>query len=84
VSGGHIWSLGHSLSRTGTTDGARHRCTTTGWTAMSARPRGWYDTLFLSFRSVVDPHYLDVWIPAHNGDADATEKLVSNNFSCYA
>jgi hypothetical protein len=28
----------------------------------------------------VDHHYLDVWLPAHNGDADAAEKIVSNNF----
>jgi hypothetical protein len=31
-----------------------------------------------------DPHYLDVWAPAHEGDAAATEKLVSNNFYRYA
>jgi hypothetical protein len=30
--------------------------------------------------TVVDPHYLDVWAPAHEGDAAAIEKLVSNNF----
>jgi hypothetical protein len=34
--------------------------------------------------SGVDPHYLNVWLPTHNGDADSTEKLVSNNFKCYA
>jgi hypothetical protein len=33
--------------------------------------------------SGADPHYLDVSLPAHDGDADATEKLVSNNFKCY-
>jgi hypothetical protein len=32
----------------------------------------------------VDPHYLDVWQPAHQGDADVVEKLVSNNFKRYA
>jgi hypothetical protein len=33
--------------------------------------------------SGVSHHYLDVWLPAHQGDADAGEKLVSNNFKCY-
>jgi hypothetical protein len=28
----------------------------------------------------LDPHYLDVWQPAHEDDATAAEKLVSNNF----
>jgi hypothetical protein len=32
----------------------------------------------------VDIHYFDVWQPAHKGDAIAAEKLVSNNFKCYA
>jgi hypothetical protein len=32
----------------------------------------------------VDPHYLDVWRPTHQDDADVTEKLVSNKFKCYA
>jgi hypothetical protein len=31
----------------------------------------------------VDPHYLDVWAPAHEGDATTAEKLVSNNFYRY-
>jgi hypothetical protein len=26
---------------------------------------------------------LDVWLPAHQGDGDIAEKLVSNNFECY-
>jgi hypothetical protein len=30
-----------------------------------------------------NPHYLDVWVPAHEGDAAAAEKLVSNNFYLY-
>jgi hypothetical protein len=34
--------------------------------------------------SGVEPHYLDVWFPAHDGDGDAAEKLVSNNIKCYA
>jgi hypothetical protein len=28
-------------------------------------------------------HYLNVWQPAHQGDADVAEKTVSNNFKCY-
>jgi hypothetical protein len=32
----------------------------------------------------VQPHYLDVWLLAHDGDVDAVEKLVSNNIKCYA
>jgi hypothetical protein len=31
-----------------------------------------------------NPHYLDVWAPAHEGDATTAEKLVSNNFYRYA
>jgi hypothetical protein len=49
ASGGHPWSSEPSWSRTGTTDGARRRCTTMGWTVTSIRPRSWYDILFLSF-----------------------------------
>jgi hypothetical protein len=30
--------------------------------------------------SGADPYYLDVWLPTHDGDADTTENLVSNNF----
>jgi hypothetical protein len=30
--------------------------------------------------TVFDPHYLDIWQPAHEGDAAVAEKLVSNNF----
>jgi hypothetical protein len=33
--------------------------------------------------SGVEPHYLDVWLPAHDGDGNTTEKLVSNNIKCY-
>jgi hypothetical protein len=32
----------------------------------------------------VEPHYLDVWLPAHNNDEATTLKLVSNNIACYA
>jgi hypothetical protein len=27
---------------------------------------------------------LDIWLTTHDGNADAVEKLVSNNFKCYA
>jgi hypothetical protein len=30
-----------------------------------------------------DSHYLDVWLSAHDGVADVSDKLVSNNFKCY-
>jgi hypothetical protein len=30
-----------------------------------------------------DPHHLDVWQPAHRGNADAAEKLVSISFYSY-
>jgi hypothetical protein len=47
ASGGRPWSSEPSQSGTGRTDRASHRCTTMGRTVMSARPRGWYDTLSL-------------------------------------
>jgi hypothetical protein len=31
----------------------------------------------------VQPHCLDVWLPAHDSDADVAKKLVSNNIKCY-
>jgi hypothetical protein len=34
--------------------------------------------------SGAEPHYLDVWLLAYDGDGDANEKLVSNNIKCYA
>jgi hypothetical protein len=34
--------------------------------------------------SGVIPHYVDVWLPAHDGDVDAAEKLIRNNLKCYA
>jgi hypothetical protein len=42
------------------------------------------DSMLQKKSSGVEPHYLDVWFPAHDGDGDATEKLVSNNIKCYA
>jgi hypothetical protein len=32
----------------------------------------------------VKPHYLDIWLPAHNDDQARVEKVVSNNIMCYA
>jgi hypothetical protein len=32
----------------------------------------------------VKPHYLDVWLPAHDDNEAMTEKLVSDNIKCYA
>jgi hypothetical protein len=49
ASGGCPQSLELSQSRTGRTDRASRRCTTMGRTVTSARLRGRYDTLFLSF-----------------------------------
>jgi hypothetical protein len=34
--------------------------------------------------SGVEPHYLDIWLLAHDGDGDVAEKLVSNNINYYA
>jgi hypothetical protein len=28
----------------------------------------------------IDPYYMDIWQHAHEGDAAAAKKLVSNNF----
>jgi hypothetical protein len=32
----------------------------------------------------VKPHYFDVWKPAHQGNADVVERLVTINFYSYA
>jgi hypothetical protein len=29
----------------------------------------------------VDPHFIDVWVPMHRDDPEATQKLASNNFN---
>jgi hypothetical protein len=31
----------------------------------------------------VDPHFIDVWVPMHRDDPEATQKLVSNNFNTF-
>jgi hypothetical protein len=38
------------------------------------------DSMLQKKSTGVDPHYLDVWQPAHEGDAAVAEKLASNNF----
>jgi hypothetical protein len=38
------------------------------------------DSMLRKESTVVDPHNLDVWQLAREGDAAAAEKLVSNNF----
>jgi hypothetical protein len=42
------------------------------------------DSIFQKKSTGVKPHYLDVWLPAHNDVEDRVEKLVSNNIKCYA
>jgi hypothetical protein len=31
----------------------------------------------------VDPYFIDVWVPMHRDDAEATHKLVSINFNTF-
>jgi hypothetical protein len=31
----------------------------------------------------VDPRFINVWVPMHKDDPEATQKLVSNNFNSY-
>jgi hypothetical protein len=43
------------------------------------------DSLLQKKSTEVEPYYLDVWLPMHNDDVEASaEKLVSNNIKCYA
>jgi glucan phosphoethanolaminetransferase (alkaline phosphatase superfamily) len=67
---------------------------------MSARHRGWWERLIISILNFfvtnlfnlvlqkkhtgVDPHYFDVWEPAHQGNTDAAERLVTISFYYYA
>jgi hypothetical protein len=37
------------------------------------------DSMLQNKSNGVEPHYLNVWLAAHDGDVDAAEKLVSNN-----
>jgi hypothetical protein len=63
VSGGHLQSLEPPPSGTDTNNRERHHCTTTVRTVTSKS-------------TGADPHYLDVWQTAHEGDATIAEKLV--------
>jgi hypothetical protein len=42
------------------------------------------DSMLQKKSTGVEPHYLDVWLPAHNDDDAMVEKLLSNNIKCYA
>jgi hypothetical protein len=37
------------------------------------------DSMLQKKSTGVEPHYLDIWLPAHNDDESTMEKLVSNN-----
>jgi hypothetical protein len=41
------------------------------------------DSMLQKKSTRIEPHYLDVWLPAHDDDKATTEKLVSNNIKCY-
>jgi hypothetical protein len=40
------------------------------------------DSMLQKKSSGVEPHYLNVWLAAHDGDADVAEKLIT--IKCYA
>jgi hypothetical protein len=42
------------------------------------------DSMLQKKSTGVEPHYLDVWLPAHDDDEAMTEKPISNNIKCYA
>jgi hypothetical protein len=42
------------------------------------------DSMLQKKSTGVEPHYLDIWLPAHADDEAMIEKLVSNNIKCYA
>jgi hypothetical protein len=42
------------------------------------------DSMLQKKSTGAEPHYLDVWLPAHDDDEARAEKLVSNNIKCYA
>jgi hypothetical protein len=42
------------------------------------------DSMLQEKSTGVEPHYLDVWLPAHDDDEGRVEKLVSNNIKHYA
>jgi hypothetical protein len=41
------------------------------------------DSILQKASTDVDPHFIDVWVPMHRDDREATQKLVSNNFNSY-
>jgi hypothetical protein len=41
------------------------------------------DSMLQKKSTGVEPHYLDVWLHAHDNDEASMEKLVSNNIKCY-
>jgi hypothetical protein len=42
------------------------------------------DSILQKKSTGVEPHYLDVWLPAHDNDEAMAEKLLSNNIKWYA
>jgi hypothetical protein len=42
------------------------------------------DSMLQKKSTGVKPHYLNVWLPAHDDDEARVERLVSNNIKCYA
>jgi hypothetical protein len=63
-----------------------------GWyNTLSLFPKVFRINLFITLDSMlqkksigIEPHYLDVWLPAHDDDETTVEKLVSKNIKCYA
>jgi hypothetical protein len=41
------------------------------------------DSILQKASTGVDSYFIDVWVPMHRDDLEATQKLVSNNFSTY-
>jgi hypothetical protein len=41
------------------------------------------DSILQKVSTCVDLHFIDVWVPIHRDDPEATQKLVSNNFNSY-
>jgi hypothetical protein len=41
------------------------------------------DSVLQKASTGIDPHFIDVWVPMHRDDPEATQKFVSNNFNSY-
>jgi hypothetical protein len=41
------------------------------------------DSILQKASTGVDPYFIDIWVPMHRDDPEATQKLVSNNFNSY-